>query len=118
PNLVRVKANDPDAVIDVTGRALALLPHPTKAVKEIATLDGVGPATASAVTATAAPHVTPFFDEDVAAQMPALGPVTWTLGYYAKYADALRRRADALGAGWTAAMVERALWSNFRLRTD
>jgi hypothetical protein len=112
PNLVRVKANDPQLVIDATTRGLALIPHPTKPIKEIATLDGVGPATASAVTAAIAPQLYPFFDELVAAQVPALGAVAWTLGYYAKYAEALRQRATALGDGWTAAMVERALWAN------
>jgi hypothetical protein len=33
----------------------------------------------------------------VAAQLPGLGPVAWTLGYYAKYADALRLAARELG---------------------
>jgi hypothetical protein len=38
--------------------------------------------------------------------------VAWTLGYYARYAEALRERAAALGVGWTPAMVERALWAH------
>ncbi len=112
PNLVRVKSNDAALVIDTTTRALALVPHPTAPVKEIATLDGVGPATASAITAIVAPEMYPFFDELVAAQVPSLGPVAWTLGYYAKYAAALRQRAAAVGEGWTAMMVERALWAH------
>ena len=111
PNLVRVKSNDPPLVIDVTSRGLALVPHPTKPVKEIATLDGVGPATASAVVAAFAPAVYPFFDELVAAQVPNLGSVAWTLSYYARYAEALRARAALLGDGWMPVMVERALWA-------
>ena len=48
----------------------------------------------------------------MAAQIPALGKVAWTLGYYAKYAAALRDRATALGAEWTPVLVERALWAH------
>lgn len=112
PNLVRVKGNDPALVHDTIARALPLVPHATSPVKEIATLDGVGPATASAITAAFAPSIYPFFDELVAAQIPALGPVAWTLGYYARYAAALRTRAADLGDGWTPVMLERALWAN------
>lgn len=111
PNLVRVTSNEPPLVIDVTTRGLALVPHPTKPVKEIATLDGVGPATASAVVAAFAPTLYPFFDELVAGQVPHLGPVAWTLSYYARYAEALRGRAVLLGGGWTPVMLERALWA-------
>jgi hypothetical protein len=112
PNLVRVRGIDPDVVVRTSTEALALVPHPTKPIATLATLDGVGPATASAVVAAVAPETHPFFDELVAEQVPALGAVKWTLGYYAKYAAALRERAGALGAGWTPAMVERALWAN------
>jgi hypothetical protein len=111
PNLVRVRSNAPKLVIETTTKALALCPHPTAPIREIATLDGVGPATASAVTAVLQPWLYPFFDELVAAQVPDLGPVDWTLGYYARYAEQLRRRAVLLGGEWTAVMVERALWA-------
>jgi hypothetical protein len=112
PNLVRVRNNDAQLVIDITSQAFALCPHPTKPIKEIATLDGVGPATASAVAAAYMPSVYPFFDELVAAQIPSLGAVAWTPGYYAKYAEALRERASALGDGWSCVMLERALWAH------
>ena len=111
PNLVRVKSNDPDLVIETTVRGLARCPHPTQPIGEIATLDGVGPATASAIVAAHLPTVYPFFDELVAAQIRDLGPVKWTLGYYAKYASYLRDRAAQLGDTWTPVMVERALWA-------
>jgi hypothetical protein len=111
-NLVLVRGNVAGTVIETSTAALAKMPHPTQAVSTLASLEGVGPATASAVVAAAAPETYPFFDELVAAQVPALGPVKWTLGYYARYADALRERAGALGGEWTPAKVERALWSN------
>lgn len=111
PNLVRVRSNDADVVIETTVRGLSRCPHPTQPIGEIATLDGVGPATASALVAALMPTVYPFFDELVAAQIPELGPVKWTLGYYAKYAEHLRARAADIGADWTPVMVERALWA-------
>ena len=112
PNLVRVKSNPADTVIETTVRGFAKVPHPTQPIGEIASLDGVGPATASALVAALLPTVYPFFDELVAAQVPDLGAVKWTLGYYAKYAERLRARASELGASWTPVMVERALWSH------
>ncbi|MDQ6611829.1 MAG: hypothetical protein M3Y64_05305 [Gemmatimonadota bacterium] len=111
PNLVLVRSNEADRVKTVSGEALAKVPHPTAPVATLATLDGVGPATASAVIAAFAPATYPFFDELVAAQVPSLGKVAWTLGFYAKYAAALRERAELLGDDWSAVMVERALWA-------
>jgi hypothetical protein len=112
PNLVRVRGNPPELVREVSANALAGIPHPTKPISILAKLDGVGPATASAAAAAAAPEHYPFFDELVAAQVPALGKVAWTLGYYARYADALRERARDLGGDWTPALVAQALWAH------
>jgi hypothetical protein len=112
PNLILVRGNDPDTVVETSASALDKVPHPTAPIAALAKLDGVVPATASAVAAAAAPSIYPFFDELVAAQVPALGKVAWTLGYYARYAEALRTRAGALGTEWTPVMVERALWAH------
>ncbi|MFL5618421.1 MAG: hypothetical protein ACJ79A_08515 [Gemmatimonadaceae bacterium] len=112
PNLVLVKGNDAELVKKTSTAALASAPHPTAPVAALATLAGVGPATASALAAAAEPTLYPFFDELVAAQVPALGVVKWTLGYYAKYAEALRERARTLGGNWTPVMVERAVWAS------
>lgn len=111
PNLALVRSNPEPAVIDASTRALAEIPHPTRPIALLATLKGVGPATASAVAAAASPEHYPFFDELVAGQLPELGTVAWTLGYYARYAAALRDRAERLGGAWTPATLERALWS-------
>jgi hypothetical protein len=112
PNLVLVKGNEAQVVKETSAAALASAPHPTAPIAALAKLDGVGPATASALASAAEPSVYPFFDELVAAQVPMLGPVKWTLGYYAKYAEALRQRAVTLGSGWTPVMVERAVWAS------
>jgi hypothetical protein len=112
PNLVLVRGNDPAAVVEASAAALAAIPHPTAPIARLATLAGVGPATASAIAAAVSPARYPFFDELVAAQLPGLGTVAWTLGYYARYAAILRERATALGGEWTPALVERALWAH------
>ncbi len=111
-NLVLVRGNDPARVIECSTAALSLVPHPTKPIAELASLDGVGPATASAVAAAFAPDIYPFFDELVANQIPGLGKVAFTMGYYGRYADALRARATELGGAWTVSRVERALWAH------
>jgi len=111
-NLILVRGNDAAAVREASTLALARVPHPTAPIATLAELAGVGPATASAVAAAAAPSIYPFFDELVAWQIPGLGKVAFTLGYYARYADALRERALHLGPDWTPVMVERALWAH------
>ena len=111
-NLALVKGNDPALVERTSAEALAAIPDPRAPIALLAGLDGVGPATASAVAAAAAPEVYPFFDELVAAQVPGLGTVAFTLPYYTRYAAALRERAARLGGDWTPVSVERALWAH------
>lgn len=111
-NLVLVKGNEPQEVERATREAFALMPEPRKPVARIAELAGVGPATASAVLAAVRPDLYPFFDEDVAAQIPDLGPVAFTMPYYLRYATRLRDRATALGGDWTAHAAGMALWAN------
>lgn len=115
-NLALVRGNDPGEVRRLSAEALALIPDPRRPVAVLAKLAGVGPATASAVLAAARPDLYPFFDEDVAALIPGLGPVAFTLPYYLRYAARLRERAAALAAvcpdaGWTAHGVSQALWA-------
>lgn len=111
-NLALVRGNDPALVERTSAEALAKIPHPSAPIAMLATLAGVGPATASAVASAAAPEVYPFFDELVAAKIPGLGQVTFTPREYARYADAIRERAAKLGDAWTPVMVERALWAD------
>ena len=111
-NLVLVRGNDPQIVVKTSTEALERIPHPSAPISTLAGLDGVGPATASGVVAAARPEIYPFFDELVAAQVPGLGAVAWTLTYYRRYADAVRERAKQLGRRWTPVMVERAVWAH------
>jgi hypothetical protein len=112
PNLALVRSNAAADVERTSRDAFAAMPDPSAPIAALAKLKGVGPATASAVVAAAAPEVYPFFDELVAGQLAGLGPVAWTPGYYAKYADALRAWSGELGAPWTPGLLERALWAH------
>jgi hypothetical protein len=47
-NLVLVRGNDPEDVVETSRSALSLIPHPTAPISGLAKLAGVGPATASA----------------------------------------------------------------------
>lgn len=112
PNLVLVRGNAAASVEAVSSAAFGAVPDGRRPIALLASLEGVGPATASAAVAAAAPSHYPFFDELVADKVPDLGPVKWTLSYYLRYAAALRMRARELGDGWTPVMVERALWAS------
>ncbi len=111
PNLVLVRGNEAGEVSATSEQAFSSIPHPTKPISTLARLRGVGPATASAAVAAVAGGSYPFFDEIVAERIPGLGPVAWTLGYYARYAEALREMSTELGGGWTPAALERAIWA-------
>jgi len=115
-NLQLVRGNPPAEVERLSAEALEAVPDPKRPLALLARLAGVGPATASAVLATAAPSAYPFFDEVVAAQIPGLGPAAFTTAYYYRYADALRRRAGNLAAvcthsPWPVHDLDLALWS-------
>jgi hypothetical protein len=111
-NLGLVRSNAGALVVETSTEALALAPDPRRPISILARMSGVGPATASAVAPAAYPETYPFFDDVAAAGVPDLGPVAYTMAYYARYADALRARAAELGEGWTPVGVERALWSD------
>jgi len=111
-NLALVRGNDPALVVATSSDALGAVPDPVKPITTLAELAGVGPATASAVAAAAEPAIYPFFDELVGAQVPGLGTLAFSIGYYKRYAAALRERATELGGRWTPVMVERALWAH------
>lgn len=111
-NLALVRGNDPDTVEKTSREALQQVPQPTTPITTLAKLDGVGPATASAIVAATNPEIYPFFDELVADQIPGFEKVAFSLSQYKRYAEALRERAATLGHGWSPVKVEQALWAN------
>lgn len=110
-NLDRVKSNAPAQVVALTTEAIAAIPDPRRPVALVAELDGVGPATASALLAVVRPDLYPFFDEEVATQIPGTVKVAFTIPAYVRYAAALRERARMLGEDWSADAVACALFA-------
>jgi hypothetical protein len=111
-----IKGNPPEAVIEASRKAFSEVPDLRKPTNTLSALAGVGPATASAALAAYAPQIYPFFDDLVAAQIPDLGPVAFTVKYYVSYAQALSERAEQLRhtcdeRGWTPHDVAQALWA-------
>jgi hypothetical protein len=111
-NLALVRRNAPEEVRRRSEEAFALVPDLRRPVAALAALAGVGPATASAALAARHPELYPFFDELVAAQIPELGPIAFTLPFYLRYAARLRERAAQLDAGLTAHALSQALWAD------
>ena len=60
-----VSSLNDDVVKSASRKAFESLPDVSKAVKELTVLKGVGPATASAILAAHAPHITPFMSDEV-----------------------------------------------------
>jgi hypothetical protein len=115
-NLHLARSNSPEEVQSASRAAFAAIPDERAPLKLLGELKGVGPATASAALAAYRPERYPFFDDLVAAQVPGLSGIEFTLKNYLAYADALRARAAKLtaacpAAGWTAQAVGMALWA-------
>lgn len=120
-NLGLAQSADPNEVEAATREAFRLAPDPRRPLTRLSKLPGIGPATASAVLAAYAPDVYPFFDDFAPLQVPGLGELKYTAGYYAAYAERLRQRAAELRAaatpetsppgGWTAHACAQALWA-------
>ena len=75
----------------------------------------VGPATATAILAARFPETCPFY-ADEAMESLGLFREPYTLARYLEFARTLREKAIALGAGWTAEKVGRALWAASKAR--
>lgn len=127
-NLRLALENPPAAVIAATtsglAEARAFLDGDSdaerRAIAAIATLAGIGPATASAVLQAFDPAF-PFLDDTVALALPqhaAASAIDFTLPVYLDYAATLRARAAALSTPtrtFTAKDLTRALWATAQL---
>lgn len=115
-NRLLVIGNSPSTIKKASTRAFLAIPDLRQPIAILSDLEGVGPATASAVLANHSPALYPFFDELVAHQIPHLGTVAFTAAYYQRYAKALRERAAKLNTrcehrNWSAHDVSQALWA-------
>ncbi|XP_014822962.1 PREDICTED: uncharacterized protein LOC106903573 isoform X1 [Poecilia mexicana] len=117
PRLQQLAAsNAEDAVQKRSRTAMGLLPDVPAAVAELSGLRGVGPATASAVLAAAAPALTAFMSDEAAESVPGLQPVQYTAKHYALYLDKMANQAAKLNAvdpqqDWTPHRLEMCLWA-------
>ncbi|XP_004498943.1 uncharacterized protein [Cicer arietinum] len=114
PRLLDFVSSLDNAVVKCASeKAFESLPDISKAITELSALKGVGPATASAVLAAFAPHLTPFMSDE--AMEAALGSSKdYTLKQYLVFANKLQEKAKELSsedASFTPSDVERALWS-------
>ncbi|XP_054913933.1 uncharacterized protein zgc:112496 isoform X1 [Poeciliopsis prolifica] len=111
-----VASNDQDAVQKRSRTALGLLPDVPAAVAELSGLKGVGPATASAVLAAAAPALAAFMSDEAVENVPGLQPVQYTAKHYALYLDKMAAQAAKLNRvdplqDWTPHRLELCLWA-------
>jgi hypothetical protein len=113
PRLLQlVKENDPSLIVRVTSEAYGQMPHDmVKAMDTLIKLRGIGPATASAILCVVYPEQAPFMSDESTLAVLKTDQLKYSLDEYMTYASALRDKAKELGDGWTAHMVELALWS-------
>ncbi|XP_054819399.1 uncharacterized protein LOC129318580 isoform X1 [Prosopis cineraria] len=108
-----VSSLDESLVKSASQKAFQSLPDISKAVSELTVLKGVGPATASAILAAFAPHITPFMSDE--ALEAVLGnSKDYSLKQYLLFASKVQTKAKELsreGDSFTPSDVERALWS-------
>ncbi|EDO35015.1 predicted protein [Nematostella vectensis] len=117
PRLVDlIKSNSDDKIDTLTKKAFKLLPDVIQAIKVLSELNGVGPATASAILCAGSPNV-PFMADEAMASLPSgQGKLQYTPKAYQAYLDDLRgvltklQKEDPEGK-WDEHKVELALWT-------
>ncbi|XP_078612177.1 uncharacterized protein LOC144882327 isoform X2 [Branchiostoma floridae x Branchiostoma japonicum] len=112
-----VESNKPEVVEETSRKAFNKLPNISSAINELSKLKAVGPATATAILAAAAPELVPFMADESMLSIPGLGPIQYTLPYFLKYLDHIKKcckrlnKQDAEGQ-WTPHKVELTLWTH------
>ncbi|XP_065898344.1 uncharacterized protein [Dysidea avara] len=96
PRLMELVSNNkPELVESVTRKGLETLPNLEKSIKILTQLQGVGPATASAIVTAASPDIASFMaDESYLAVSP--GKIAYTLPSYLDYNKQLSIKAAEL----------------------
>ncbi|XP_019640370.1 PREDICTED: uncharacterized protein LOC109482116 [Branchiostoma belcheri] len=112
-----VESNKPEVVEETSRKAFNKLPNISSAINELSKLKAVGPATATAILAAAAPELVPFMADESMLSIPGLGPVQYTLPYFLKYLDHIKKCCKRLNkqdpeGKWTPHKVELTLWTH------
>ena len=104
-----IKRNQNDFVVKTTKSAFSDSVDTDSSLSNICLLQGVGPATASALISSYHPDKIAFMSDE--AMDAALGlPRTYTLSQYKKFQKVMQEKAEELGDDWTPSTVEKALW--------
>ncbi|XP_056286292.1 uncharacterized protein zgc:112496 isoform X2 [Pseudoliparis swirei] len=118
PRLQQLVASNSAAAVERCSRAaFSLLPDVQAAVAELSSLTGVGPATASAVLAAAAPGRAAFMSDEAVASVPGLKPLQYTAKHYALYLGEMIQCSEKLNKAdpqqdWTPHRLELCLWAS------
>ncbi|KAK4050611.1 hypothetical protein OIV83_003337 [Microbotryomycetes sp. JL201] len=124
PRLEQLAASNPDSVVQsVTSQAITTLSKPSdessspsltttlEAIQQLSTLKGIGPATASAISAAVSPDSIPFMsDELMHACFGKQTKIDYTSKAYEKLVKAVNDKIH--NKQWTARELEQACWAN------
>ena len=113
-----VDSNSESAVNTHTEEGLKLLKDGNwiKAIDAFSKLKGIGVATASAIGSVFCPELCPFMADEVIECVSVKRD--YTMKIYKELQEQLVRKAAAIGSGWNAEMVSKALWSCAMLHDD
>jgi hypothetical protein len=108
-----VREHSAAAIAKARGSAEADTESTKKALQELINLNGVGPATASAILTLVQPDLFAYmYDEVIECFLPKR---TYTLSTYMTLNNNCLEIAKTLGDGWTASRVATALWTAARV---
>lgn len=110
-----VQTNSQETITSACAEGFGNIDKPDVAIKALSKLNGVGPATASAILAVYSPESFAFM-ADEAVQSLMSGKIDYNAKYYLRYLDSVQKRVKSLQykeptIEWTAHKVELALWT-------
>ncbi|CAF1109195.1 unnamed protein product [Didymodactylos carnosus] len=132
-----IESNSETSIIDCTKRAYTIAQQTSNnqeqylsivksAIKILCELNGVGPATASAVLSIIEPNQFPFMGDEAMNSIPKLKPIKYTIEHYLLFVQEIRKKVQLLQKNsldndnkqfWTANRCVQCLWSEKHSQT-